>query len=110
MLPTEIRGRSPALLKKRLLLFQKGKMIFLNKISTMFFRNKSAYQVGQRLYSSKKRKSLVLEREIFVNDIKHFRVRIEGMIIKKAVILSESALFQDHYEHIEDISDKKMLL
>ena len=85
-------------------------MTFLNKISTMFFRNKSAYQVGQRLYSSKKRKSLVLEREIFVNDIKHFRVRIEGMIIKKAVILSESALFQDHSEHIEDISDKKMLL
>ena len=85
-------------------------MLFLDKISTMFNKNKSAYQVGQRLYSSKKRKSLVLEREIFVNDIKHFRVRIEGMTIKKAVILSENAIFQDHYKHIEDISDKKMLL
>ena len=76
----------------------------------MFNKNKPAYQVGQRLYSSKKRKSLVLEREIFVNDIKHFRVRIEGMTIKKAVILSENAIFQDNYKHIEDISDKKILL
>ena len=109
MLSTEIRGRSPALLKKRPLLFQKGKMTFLNKISTMFFRNKSAYQVGQRLYSSKKRKSLVLEREIFVNDIKHFRVRIEGMKVKKAVILSEVALLEDHYKSVEDISEKEIL-
>jgi hypothetical protein len=50
-----------------------------------------------------------LEREIFVNDIKHFRVRIEGMTIKKAVILSEDAIFDDHYKHIEDISDKEIL-
>ena len=46
----------------------------------------------------------------FVNDIKHFRVRIEGMTIKKAKILSENALLQDHFKHIEDISDKKILL
>ncbi len=84
-------------------------MLFLDKISKMFNKNKSAYQVGQRLYSSKKRKSLVLEREMFVNDIKHFRVRIEGMTIKKAVILSEDAIFEDHYKHIEDISDKEIL-
>ena len=85
-------------------------MIFLDKISTIFNKKKSAYKVGQRLYSNKKRKSLVLEREIFVNDIKHFRVRIEGMTIKKAIILSENALLQDHFKHIEDISDKKILL
>ena len=52
----------------------------------------------------------MLEREIFVNDIKHFRVRIEGMTIKKAIILSGNALLQDHFKHIEDISDKKILL
>ena len=85
-------------------------MLFLEKISSMFNKNKSAYQVGQRLYSSKKGKSLFLEREIFVNDIKHFRVRIEGMTITRAVILSENAIFQDHYKQIEDISDKKILL
>jgi len=85
-------------------------MTFLDKISTMFNKDKPAYEVGQRLYSNKKRKSLVLEREIFVNDIKHFRVRIEGMTIKKAIILSENALLQDHFKHIEDISDKKILL
>ena len=84
-------------------------MLFLDKISRIFNKKKLSYQVGQRLYSSKKRKSLVLEREIFVNDIKHFRVRIEGMAIKKAVILSENAIFQDHYKHIEDISDKELL-
>ena len=84
-------------------------MLFLDKIFTIFNKKKLSYQVGQRLYSSKKRKSLVLEREIFVNDIKHFRVRIEGMAIKKAVILSENAIFQDHYKHIEDISDKEIL-
>ena len=84
-------------------------MLFLDKISTIFNKKKLSYQVGQRLYSSKKRKSLVLEREIFVNDIKHFRVRIEGMTIRKAVILSENAIFQDHYKHIEDISDKDIL-
>ena len=85
-------------------------MTFLGKIFTMFYKDKPAYQVGQRIYSNKKRKSLVLEREIFVNDIKHFRVRIEGMTIKKAIILSENALLQDHFKHIEDMSDKKILL
>ena len=84
-------------------------MTFLDKILTKFSGRKLSYQVGQRLYSNKKRKSLVLEREIFVNDIKHFRVRIEGMTIKKAVILSEDAIFEDHYKHIEDISDKEIL-
>ena len=84
--------------------------MFLNKISTIFNKSKPAYKVGQRLYSNKKRKSLVLEREIFVNDIKHFRVRIQGMTIKKAIILSENALLQDRYKHKEDISDKKILL
>ena len=85
-------------------------MTFLDKISTMFNKNKPAYQIGQPLYSNKERKSLVLEREIFVNDIKHFSVRTEGMTIKKAIILSENALLQEHFKHIEDISDKKTLL
>ena len=85
-------------------------MTFLDKISTMFNKSKPDYKVGQRLYSNKTRKSLILEREIHVNDIKHFRVRIEGMTIKKDIILSENALLQDHFEHIEEISDKKILL
>ena len=84
-------------------------MTFLDKISTMFNKNKQAYQVGQRLYSNKKRKSLVLEREIFVNDIKHFRVHIVGMTIKKAIILSEIALLEDQYKSIEDVPAKEIL-
>ena len=83
-------------------------MTFFDKILTKLNSRKLAYQVGQRLYSYKKRKSLVLEREIFVNEIKHFRVRIEGVAIKKAVILSENALLQDQYKSVEDISDKKI--
>jgi len=84
-------------------------MTFFDKIFTKLNSKKLAYQVGQRLYSCKKRKSLVLEREIFVNEIKHFRVRIEGVAIKKAIILSENALLQDQYKSVEDISDKKIL-
>ena len=84
-------------------------MTFFDKILTKLNSRKLAYQVGQRLYSYKKRKSLVLEREIFVNEIKHFRVRIEGVAIKKAIILSENALLQDQYKSVEDISDKKIL-
>jgi len=84
-------------------------MTFFDKILTKLNSRKLAYQVGQRLYSYKKRKSLVLEREIFVNEIKHFRVRIEGVAIKKAVILSENALLQDQYKSVEDISDKEIL-
>ena len=84
-------------------------MTFLDKVSTCLIKTSQPTRLGN-VYSNKKRKSLVLEREIFVNDIKHFRVRIEGMTIKKAIILSENALLQDHFKHIEDISDKKILL
>ena len=85
-------------------------MTFYDKLLTKLTRKKLSYQVGQRLYSNKKRKSLVLEREIFVNEIKHFRVRIEGMTIKNAVILSENALLEDQYKRVEDISNKEILL
>ena len=85
-------------------------MTFYDKLLTKLTGKKLSYQVGQRLYSNKKRKSLVLEREIFVNEIKHFRVRIEGMTIKKAVILSENALLEDQYKRVEDISNKEILL
>ena len=90
--------------------FIEASMTFYDKLLTKLTRKKLSYQVGQRLYSNKKRKSLVLEREIFVNEIKHFRVRIEGMTIKKAVILSENALLEDQYKRVEDISNKEILL
>ena len=85
-------------------------MYFFEKFLTKFNSKKSAYQVGQRLYSDKRRKSLTLEREIFVNEIRHFRVSIEGMTIKKNVILSENALLEDHYECVEGASDKNIYL
>ena len=68
------------------------------------------YHVGQQLYSRAKRKSLFLEKEIFVNEIKHFRVRIEGAPIKKAVILSESALQNEKYKALESKSKIETLL
>ena len=85
-------------------------MTFFEKILTTLNSKKPTYQVGQRLYSYKKRKSLILERKIFVNEIKHFRVRIEGMTIKKNVILSENALVEDHYKSVEGESDKNKYL
>ena len=84
-------------------------MTFFEKILTKLHSKKLGYQVGQRLYSSKKRKSLILEREIYVNQIKHFRVRIEGLAIKKAVILSEIALLEDQYKSVELMSEKELL-
>ena len=85
-------------------------MTFFEQILTKLTSKKSVYQVGQRLYSDKRRKSLTLEREIFVNEIRHFRVRIEGMTIKKNVILSENALLEDHYKCIEGASEKNIYL
>ena len=73
-------------------------MALFNLILSKLNSKKPTYNVGQRLYSRTKRNALVLEKEIFVNEIKHFRVSIEGSLIKKAVILSESALQNDQYK------------
>ena len=77
-------------------------MTLFNAIFSKLNSKKTAYNVGQRLYSRTKRNTLLLEKEIFVNEIKHFRVSIEGSPIKKAVILSESALQNDQYRVFED--------
>ena len=84
-------------------------MTFYDKILTKLTSKRQSFQVGQQLYSDKKRMRLVLEREIFVNEIKHFRVRVEGMTIKKAVILSENAILEDQYKRVEDMSEKEIL-
>ena len=80
--------------------------LILSKLSS----RKPSYQVGQKLYSRTKRNALFLEKEIFVNEIKHFRVRFEGAPIKKAVILSESALQNDQYKALENKSKIETLL
>ena len=81
-----------------------------NYILSKINSKKTSYQVGQRLYSRTKRNALFLKKEIFVNEIKHFRVSIEGSPIKKAVILSENALQKDQYKAIENKSKTKTLL
>ncbi len=85
-------------------------MALFNLILSKLNSKKPAYNVGQRLYSRTKRNALVLEKEIFVNEIKHFRVSIEGSLIKKAVILSESGLQNDQYKAIENKSKTETLL
>ena len=85
-------------------------MALFNLILSKLNSKKPAYNVGQRLYSRTKRNALVLEKEIFVNEIKHFRVSIEGSLIKKAVILSESALQNDQYKVLENQSKTETLL
>tara|TARA_B100000963_G_C22278227_1_gene515970 strand:- start:161 stop:418 length:258 start_codon:yes stop_codon:yes gene_type:complete len=82
----------------------------LNVIFSKLSSKKPAYHVGQRLYSRTKRNSLILEKEIFVNEIKHFRVSIEGAPIKKALILSENALQNDKYKALKNISKIDTLL
>ena len=82
----------------------------LNLILSKLSSKKPSYQVGQKLYSRTKRNALFLEKEIFVNEIKHFRVSIEGAPIKKAVILSEAALQSDQYKALENKSKIETLL
>ena len=82
----------------------------LNTFFSMLNSKRPAYHLGQQLYSRTKRKSLFLEKEIFVNEIKHFRVSIEGAPIKKAVILSETALQNDQYRVFKDKSKIETLL
>ena len=79
-------------------------MVLLNLILSKLNSKKPAYNVGQRLYSRTKRNDLLIEKEIFVNEIKHFRVSIEGSPIKNAIILSESALQNDQYKALENKS------
>ena len=79
-------------------------MALLNTIFSKLNNKKTSFNVGQRLYSNTKRNALLLEKEIFVNDIKHFRVSIEGTPTKKAVILSENALQNDEYKAFENRS------
>ena len=76
-------------------------MAMFNLILSKLVSKKFSYHVGQRLYSRTKRNALFLEKEIFVNEIKHFRVRIEGAPIKKVVVLSESALQNEKYKVLE---------
>ena len=85
-------------------------MTLLNVLFSMLNSKRPAYHVGQRLYSRTKRNSLFLEKEIFVNEIKHFRVSVEGAAIKQAVILSESALHNDQYKALENKSKIETLL
>ena len=85
-------------------------MTLLNTIFWKLNNKKTSFNVGQRLYSKTKRNALLLEKEIFVNEIKHFRVRIEGAPIKKAVILSESALQNEKYTALESKSKIETLL
>ena len=91
-------------------MFSEAIVALFNLILSKFNNKKPAYNVGQRLYSRTKRNALFLEKEIFVNEIKHFRVSIEGSPIKKAVILSESALQNDQYRVFEDKSKIETLL
>ena len=85
-------------------------MTLLNMIFSKLNNKKTSFNVGQRLYSKTKRNALLLEKEIVVNDIKHFRVSIEGAPIKKAVILSETALQNDQYRVFKDKSKIETLL
>ena len=85
-------------------MFSEAIVALFNLIFSKLNSKKTAYSVGQRLYSRTKRNALLLEKEIFVNDIKHFRVSIEGAPIKKAVILSENALQNDKYKEFENRS------
>ena len=91
-------------------MYSEAIVVMFNYILSKINSKKTSYQVGQRLYSRTKLNALFLEKEIFVNEIKHFRVSIEGSPIKKAVILSENALQNDQYKVLENKSKTETLL
>ena len=61
-------------------------MSVLNVTFSKLSSKKPAYHVGHRLYSRTKLKGLFKEKEIFVNEIKHFRVSIKGPIKKSCYL------------------------
>ena len=67
----------------------------------------SKFSVGQRLYSVNSRKVLLLKREIYVNEIRHFSALIENSSRKNTVLLSETALKDDRYTVVD--KDKKFI-
>ena len=91
-------------------MFSEAVVALFNLILSKLNSKKPVYNVGQRLYSRTKRNALFLEKEIFVNEIKHFRVSIEGSPIRKAVILSENALQNDQYKALGNKSKTETLL
>ncbi len=91
-------------------MFTEAVVAVFNYILSKLNSKKPVYNVGQRLYSRTKRNALLLEKEIFVNEIKHFRVSIDWSPIKQAVILGESALQNDQYKALENKSKSETLL
>ena len=85
-------------------------MALFNLILSKLNSKKPAYNVGQRLYSRTKRNALLLEKEIFLNEIKHFRVSVEGSPVRKAKIFIKSALQNDQYKALENKSKTETLL
>ena len=64
-------------------------MSFLNNI----FKSKDvSFTVGQRIYSKVNGSVCSIKREIKLNNIKHYEIRIENDVTKREIILSEHAL------------------
>tara|TARA_Y100001960_G_C14246206_1_gene620643 strand:- start:343 stop:552 length:210 start_codon:yes stop_codon:yes gene_type:complete len=64
-------------------------MSFLNNI----FKSKDvSFTVGQRIYSKVNGSVCSIKREIKLNNIKHYEIRIENDVTRREIILSEHAL------------------
>ena len=64
-------------------------MSFLNYI----FKSKDvSFTVGQRIYSKVNGSVCSIKREIKLNNIKHYEIRIENDVTRREIILSEYAL------------------
>ena len=64
-------------------------MSFLNNI----FKSKDvSFTVGQRIYSKVNGSVCSIKREIKLNNLKHYEIRIENDVTRREIILSEYAL------------------
>ena len=64
-------------------------MAFLNKI---FNSKEVSFSVGQKIYSKANGSVCSIKREIKLNNIKNYEIRIENDVTRREIILSEYAL------------------
>ena len=102
---SKIKERSvTALLKKGPFVKEAVDMGFMK---SFFGKPRSRFSVGDTLYNEKSRKTLLLKKEVYVCNIKHFSASVECAGGCASTFLSEEGLYASKYVKIS--TDKKVV-
>ena len=69
-----------------------AKAWFVTFLNNIFKSKEVSFTVGQRIYSKVNGSVCSIKREIKLNNIKHYEIRIENDVTRREIILSEHAL------------------